>query len=480
MKNEDLKVSFVDTTVDNFRVLSKRSDLICQIADCRKKNMPLCNLDISKVDLTGLDFRNLTIRNVIFNRCDIDKVEIDYSICDCIISSIFKRIYNGAKKGLENFVCGFFCCIMTMFSCLFKNRSCCIYQMCRKSPAAKPIIDVDFRGATILNVCFANCKLVRCNFDSVTAALDSEIVVTNITSICLADFFLCEFVQCRFRKALITIADFRYTQFSDCSLGEIGVNYGDFYMAAFKGTTSFDCCSLKECSLTNTVFEHECVRFDSIHKLIQEKYSDYIDIFYNSEFKMVDSDIECKWYRRNQCSAIIEKKEYEIPGNILRSKSLIRLEASKVYAQLSGIYASKGFFKDSNKAYRIARINTALHLWFALRCDYKKEICITIKRIYHLLGFLINRMFGFGYQLWKVICLYALLICGYAYFFRRDRVDSVSWCDAIGRSLSNSVGSNKCFSCYFGEFLSSVETVSGLLLIGYAGFIIANRMRNHY
>ncbi|MDE6695639.1 MAG: hypothetical protein K2K25_02050 [Muribaculaceae bacterium] len=478
MKKKDLQVSFVDTTIDHFKVLKKRSELICEIADCRKKNLPLCNMDISKVDLTGLDFRNLTISNVVFNRCDIDKVEIDYSICDCIITSGIKRIYNYAKEGLQHIVCGFFCCIMTMLSCVFKNRSCCMYHICRKGPSAKPIIDVDFRGASISNVCFANCKFVRCNFDSVTAAIDSHIVVTNKTLIRLADFFLCEFIQCRFRKATITIADFRYTQLTDCSLGEIEVNYGDFYMAAFKGSTSFDGCILKECSLTNTVFEHECVRFESIHKLIQENYSYYIDIFYNSEFKIVDSDIECKWYRRNQCGAIIEKKEYEIDSSGLQSKSLIRLEASKVYAQLSGIYASKGFFKDSNKAYRIARYNKFLHYWFSLLSDQKKDLCCILRHIRELLGYVIAWTLGFGYQLKKVFVLFLLIVGGFACYLRNC---NSSWFDAIVKSLCYSVGIGDNCDLAGGEQIAfCLETVCGILLIGYAGFIIANRMRNNY
>lgn len=479
MKKTDLQVSFVDTTINNFKVLKRRSELICKIADCRKKNLPLCNMDISKVDLTGLDFRNLTISNVIFNRCDIDKVEIDYGICNCIILSGIKRMYNGAKEGLQHIVCGFFCCIMTMLSCLFKNRNSCIYQMCRKGPSVKPIIDVDFRGASISNVCFTNCKFVRCNFDSVTAAIDSHIVVTNKTFISSADFFLCEFIQCRFRKTIITVADFRYTQFIDCSLGEIEVNYGDLYMAAFKGSTSFDGCILKECSLTNTVFEHERVRFDYIHKLIQENYSDYIDIFYNSKFKYVDSVINCKWYRLNQCRAIIEKKEYEIDSNGLRCKSLIRLEASKVYAQLSGIYIAKGFYRDSNKAYRSARFNRAWHDWYALRCDYKKEICTIIRHIYHLIGFWIRRFLGFGYQWWKVVIIYILFVLVFACIFYINSCPCFTWVDAMVLSLHNSVCVDEVFTCVAGGFTSGFEAICGILLIGYTGFIIANRMRNN-
>ena len=320
-------------------------------------------------------------------------------------------------------------------------------------------------------------------FDSETGAIDSQIDDKNKTFISLTDFFLCEFIQCRFRKAIITIADFRYTHFTDCSLGETKINYGDFYMAAFKGTISFDGCEMKECSLTNTVFENECVRLSSIHKLIQENYTDYIDIFYENIFTVVqkrDNKIKCKWYRRDQCSTIGDIKEYEIGSNQLRSKSQIRLEASQVYAQLSGIYSSKGFFKDSNRAYRLAKINSTLHFWYALQCDYKKDKCATVKDVYHILSTLKIRILGYGYQLKKVVCWYTLLIVVYASAFRSKVGDCVSWCTAIGLSLKNSVGSENCFICFLGEIWSSAETVFGLLLIGYAGFIIANRMRNHY
>lgn len=424
MEKEDLKVSFVDTTVDGFRFLTKKSELIDLIGECRTNNKPLHDLDISRVDLTGLDFRNLTIYNIIFNSCT--------------------------------------------------SHTCLSYR------SAKPINDADFRGAQISNVCFANCRFLRCNFDSVTAAIDNEIKNAHNTNICLTDFFLCEFAQCRFRKANITIADFRYTQFSDCSLGEIEVNYGDFYMAAFKGTTSFDKCKLKECSITNTVFEHECIRFKSIEKLIQENYSDYIDIFYNSIFKVVDSKVNCKWYRRDQCIDLIEKKEYELPGNRLHAESLISLEASKVYAQLSGIYLAKGFYRDSNKAYRLAKYDEVRGYRLSLCDGKKKKICTTIKYINDLIGFWINWAFGFGYQLWKVAILYAILVSIFACKFYSNSNSYFSFGDAWVYSLRNSVCIDGVYSYVAGPLASWLEALFGLLLIGYAGFIIANRIRNNY
>ncbi|RGZ55354.1 hypothetical protein DW982_09705 [Phocaeicola plebeius] len=101
--SETNRISFIDKSVK----LRKVKDVgeLKLIAQCREQNKPFSCLDLSDVDLKNLNMTCLDIENVIFNTFDVKKSE-------------YKQIYN---------VC--------------------------------------FKGARLRNVSFAQCQLVRCNFD---------------------------------------------------------------------------------------------------------------------------------------------------------------------------------------------------------------------------------------------------------------------------------------------------------------------------
>ena len=88
---------------------------------------------------------------------------------------------------------------------------------------------------------------------------------------------------------------------------------------------------------------------------------------------------------------------------------------------------------------------------------------------------------GYGYKWVNVIIVYAILILfgavGY-YCYKSD--GNCSWLYALNRSFYNIIALN----CNITEhgcwgMLASFHHLLGVLLIGYLGFIFANKMRNN-
>ena len=284
--NKYRNVSFVDCS-KRLEKISDRQTLLQRIEGCRKSDSVLRDLDLSEViDMENIDMKNLVIENVIFN------------------------YYNAENH--EN----------------------------------KELFNIDFKGSVLNRVSFAQCRLVRCNFDK-SAVVRKEIKKFSEkqttadsnnkgqpTIIKEADFFTCELISCRFRGTFLETADFRYSSFTDCSLGGCHIKYGDFYMASFKGTTNFIGSILSRCSLTNASFENNLPRIDSIDGLVQEYYQDYSDIIIGHRH----------WHKLNPCAdfSCLNEAEDKNRGKA-KSEAYIRKEAGEVYAQLSGFMPAKDF-----------------------------------------------------------------------------------------------------------------------------------------
>lgn len=155
--SETNRISFIDKSV-KLRKVKDVEELNELIAQCREQNKPFSCLDLSDVDLKNLNMTCLDIENVIFNTFDVKESE-------------YKQIYN---------VC--------------------------------------FKGARLHNVSFAQCQLVRCNFDKWELTLKEQEKLSleleinagqkRETYLEEVDFFFCRFEACRFRKTNIKIADF--------------------------------------------------------------------------------------------------------------------------------------------------------------------------------------------------------------------------------------------------------------------------------
>lgn len=435
------KISFVDTSQK-----IKKVKIVCELerllSECRSNNIPLKNLDLSGLDIENIDMGGVKIQNVIFNAFDVKRSE------------------------------------------------------------PKLIFNVSFKGSELSNVSFAQCKFVRCNFDTDKNALKEEQKNLNgvssakiqndcdkTTRIENVDFFLCEFDLCRFRNTCLKVVDFRYSDFTDCSLGGCRVEFGDFYMAAFKGTTNFIDSKFIRCSITNALFENNLLRIKSIEGLVQEYYDDYSHIF------MGDSN----WYKQNPCADFSCLIEVKGKSDSAKSKAFIRNEASSVYAQLSGYYAGKGFYRDSNKAYGRAKINEAWSNMYTI-VDSVKSICkgladikrlfgnrllgemrCIIKSIISLLGFVFSWLFGFGYRIWFVFLWFVVIVLGYMGALHFKAKETLCWDKELAYSLNNTIGPFEKFTDIFeDDLIACLQTTSGILLIGFLGFVLANRIRNNY
>lgn len=421
-RTETNRISFIDQSAKMQKV-KDAEELNELITQCRKQHKPFSCLDLSDVDLRNLDMSYLNIENVIFNTFDIKKNQY------------------------------------------------------------KPIHNVCFKGSRLHKVCFAQCQLVRCNFDKWELTQKEQEKISHEPGINAeqihethleeTDFFLCRFESCRFRKTNIKIADFRYSKFIDCSLGESRIELGDFYMTAFSGTTSFTDCRWWHCSITNATFENHCLRIKSIDKLVQEYYNDYSQIIIGHP----------RWFKQNPCADFSHQNDDEDKNRKIKSQAYTHQEASEVYALLSGFYAGKGLFKDSNLAYKRAKCNEALKHYFVLK-DALKNITENLgticKSLAGLFSFLLCWIMGFGYKITNVLICFVLLVIGYSFVFHTKKNDSIAWYNELAYSLNNSMGPFEKFIDIVGCWLSSLQTTAGLLLIGFAGFIIANRIRNNY
>ena len=434
----ETKVSFVEYK-GNPKVVKDVVELEKLMDQCRKNKVPLSNLDLSGVEMKNIDMSLLDIVDVVFNTYDVTCAD-------------YKEIYN-----------------------------------------------VSFKGSRLTRVSFAQCSFERCNFDKYkptqkeiekqNKSMDSSVIVDTIIQ--EADFFMTRWESCRFRNTEINTADFRYSEFNNCSMGGCQVMLGDFYMASFRGTTDFTDGIFRHCSITNAVFENDLIRMKGIDKLAQECYDDYSDVIIGHK----------QWFKQNPCGDFSHKNEGEDEGHIVKSKAYIHNEASVVYAQLSGLYASKGFFKDSNLAYERAKCNEAWAKYYEVIyecCKWVGNFKVNVKSIFSkkkmnpvkygrigkntfsLLNFLVCWILGFGYKLTNVVVCIISLVVGYTFLFHSRTTEKYDLPDEFAYSLNNTIGPFDKFCEVVGHALSSVQTTAGILLIGFAGFVLANRVRSNY
>lgn len=442
----ETKVSFVEYKAKP-KVVKDVVELKMLMSQCRKNKEPLANLDLSGVEMKNIDMSVLDIVDVVFNTYDVTR-------------SDYKEIYN-----------------------------------------------VSFKGSKLTRVSFAQCSFERCNFDKYKPTqkelekqnknMDSSVIVDTIIQ--EADFFMTRWESCRFRNTEINIADFRYSEFNNCSMGGCQVKLGDFYMAVFRGTTDFTDGIFRHCSITNAVFENDLVRMKGIDKLAQECYDDYSNVIIGHK----------QWFKQNPCGDFSHKNEGEDEGHEVKSKAYIHNEASIVYAQLSGLYASKGFFKDSNLAYERAKCNEAWAKYYEMIyecCKWASKLKLTVKKIFSkkkageeakkkvnpvkygrigknmfsLLNFLVCWILGFGYKLTNVVVCIVSLVVGYTFLFHSKTTNKHDLPEEFAYSLNNTIGPYEKFCDVVGYALSSVQTTAGILLIGFAGFVLANRVRSNY
>lgn len=149
---------------------------------------------------------------------------------------------------------------------------------------------------------------------------------------------------------------------------------------------------------------------------------------------------------------------------------------------MSGIFAGKGLNRDSNEAYRKSKI-CELHYLKKLRKLPRNERVITNGTIFRkILKVRLTQVFGYGYKweaptLWFIgmVSLYGLIGLFHNNVGKIPFIDSVK---TFCYSLYNSMSPYEKFLDKVNLPWASFESVAGILLIGFLGFIIANNIRN--
>lgn len=437
---QDLDLSFVDTSLMNKGVIGT-IDFDTEVSNAMKKKevykdgsmrFILKDLDFSGVDYTTVkhkDFTGWVIENVIFSKPSIEKDE--------------KTIMSG-------------------FS---------------------------FVGAKLERVVFAQAKLIRCNFDTADLVaiennLDKVAPKKNEemraylntckqiaeeqrntylqTTIDKVDFFFSDLILCRFRDTRMYAVDFRYSIIKDCTLRESHITYGDFYSCNFKGTTTFQKSNFINCSITNAIFEENCIRMNNIKSGILQAH---IDDYRN----MVNT--YPRWCRYNPCMNF-SSMLHDSDVNGLRIYS----EAKEVYKQLSGIYAGKGLNRDSNYAYKAYKNLDLKHNCLSFCDNIKKgNLKKCLINIIAIGGDLLTMALGYGFM-GRAVLFWFVVLVGFFTYLCYDKVNNAE--ESISFSLSNSLGPFDPYYRVVHGIMPSIESVIGILLVGFLGFVIANKIRN--
>ena len=357
-----------------------------------------------------------------------------------------------------------------------------IFSHYREDTSKRSLSLISFVGSSLENVCFAHSELIRCNFDGA--------IIQG------GDFFFCLLSYCRFRGVMGYCLDFRYSQIASCSMSTCKMVMCDFYMAEFRGSTAFVDSHFMYCSLTSATFSGNCLTMDNLSSVAlhpEEKKSDnWPTVFKNvlsrshRDVNLVQDDInvyqqfakKTNWIRINPCG---DESSLAPDGTIdkpLECKIYIADEARKLYTVLSGIYTGKGLFKDSNRAYRMAKRKELEYSWLSARRDFRdKNIWLGVKSLCKCISPLISKSLGYGYK-WSIIVLwFVILVFGYSlYSYLTVHGNYLS---SLTGSMNNSMGPYEQFIQRINEVAGSLEPAIGTLLIGFLGFVIANRIRNN-
>ena len=72
-----------------------------------------------------------------------------------------------------------------------------------------------------------------------------------------------------------------------------------------------------------------------------------------------------------------------------------------------------------------------------------------------------------------------VMVFGVFYKYKEQLEQEHEWSVAFARSLNNTLGPFDKFTSSVGEWCGSMQSTVGILLVGFMGFIIANRIRNN-
>jgi hypothetical protein len=162
-----------------------------------------------------------------------------------------------------------------------------------------------------------------------------------------------------------------------------------------------------------------------------------------------------------------------------KSPEKIYSEAFEVYKQLSGIYAGKGLYQDSNKAYEKFKDFEGEYYKERLKRHWKEgAFKESLKDVLALMGIISIWALGYGFK-WKAVVIWLMIIVSFWTFVYYISINQRNLLESIHYSLNNSLGANDHFYSVVQGLLPSIESFFGVLLVGFLGFVFANKVRNN-
>jgi uncharacterized protein YjbI with pentapeptide repeats len=320
----------------------------------------------------------------------------------------------------------------------------------------KQLEGVDFSdNQTLKNVFFRKAILIDCKFErsGIDACDFTEAEIKGTGAAKYASFKDAKIYKTKFRDAVIDVCDFRYADIEDCTLQGAYLKYTDFYRTAFKGITVFQDCKIESSSLNYISFETFCFISDNLKKnqagasLVQgdeDVYKDFLG----------------KWVRLDN----VKNEMSVIEGGLATRYA----EAERIYRQFSALWEGRGHNKDAEWAYVHGKRMERKRLWFEEKSNtFKNKFKAAINLI-------IDIFLGYGTRLSRVATTYLLIIALFGCIYKALSPQDISACLTL--SLGYIIGVRNP-SVPAVESLSMLQTGIGMLLTGFMGFIVANKVR---
>ncbi|MCL2186329.1 MAG: pentapeptide repeat-containing protein [Treponema sp.] len=322
--------------------------------------------------------------------------------------------------------------------------------------SGKQLEGIDFSdNKTLRNVLFQKSILIDCMFERafVDACDFTHAQIKGSGDAKYASFKDAKIYKTKFREAQIDLCDFRYADIIDSTLQGAYLRYTDFYRTAFKGITIFQDAKIESSSLNYISFETFCITSDNLKKnkagasLVQENHAVYEDFL-------------AKWIRLDNV-----KNEMSIVEGGLASKYR---EAERIYRQFSALWEGRGHNKDAEWAYVQGKRMERKRLWFESKDN------IFINKLKAILNLLLDVVLGYGVRLLRVIGTYLMLIVIFALIYKLLSNHDIVNCMRL--SIGYTIGVRSEASPAI-EILSMLQTGMGMLLTGFMGFVVANKVR---
>jgi uncharacterized protein YjbI with pentapeptide repeats len=309
----------------------------------------------------------------------------------------------------------------------------------------KTLKEVKFQKSTLIDCKFERSALDTCDFTLAEIKGPGDAKYASVKD--------AKIYKTKFRNARIETCDFRYADIIDCTLQGAYLKYTDFYRTAFRGITVFQDAKIESSSLNYVSFETFCLTRDNL----KENKSGASRVQENGE---VYREFLAKWIRLDNV-----KNEMSIVEGGLESKYR---EAERIYRQLSALWEERGHNRDAEWAYVQGKRMERCRLWFESPGNKFKT---RLKAFFNLLT---DIFLGYGVSLLKVFITYLLVIAVFSLIYKSLLAFDIGTC--IKMSLSFAIGERSMSSSVI-ETLSLLQTGLGMLLTGFMGYVVANKVR---